>query len=145
MTSISTLVIAFSAIGSGYLVDRLGPKRALAIQWSAIPVLATLFPFLQNVVLIIAVYAIWTGLDTIDTPIPPILIADHCPAEERAAALGTFSLGTRLLSSTGPTLIALALLLGPAVPFILKALMDLLGLILISGFLSQKRANTFRE
>jgi hypothetical protein len=31
------------------------------------------------------------------------------------------------------------------VPFILKALMDLLGLILISGFLSQKRANTFRE
>jgi len=141
MTSISTLVIAFSGLCSGFVVDRLGAKVAIATKWSAIPVLAILFPFIQDMILIIAVYAIWTGLDTIDISIPSILIADEYSAEHRASALGTFSMGVRFLSMTGPAIIVLALILGPVVPFLLKALMDVCGLVLIFAFLGRKRAN----
>ncbi|MDF1537332.1 MAG: MFS transporter [Candidatus Thorarchaeota archaeon] len=130
MISISTLVIALAALGAGEIVDRLGTKAALTIGWGLLAFTIGIFPLFRDPLVILLLYAIWAGLDMMDISIPPIVIEEKFPKEVRATVMGTFSTVVNLGSIVGPALVSLALLYGEAIPFFMKAAMNLIGLFL---------------
>ena len=76
----------------------------------------------------------------VDVSVPALVIAEEYPEEVRASVMGSFSMTVSLLSTIGPALIAMALLLGDAVPFYLKAIMNLMGVVLfLLAFRGQKK------
>jgi len=127
MISISTLVIAFAALLSGGLVDRIGTRAAVFGGWTLLAITVTLFPFGTQPHEIIILYSIWAGLDMVDVSVPPLVVAERYPKEKRASALGIYSMTTSLLGMLGPALISFSLLLGENVPFYVKAIMNLTG------------------
>jgi len=130
MISVSTLVIAVSALVSGGLVDRLGTRAAIFGGWTLLAVTVFLFPFGTQIFEILILYSIWAGLDMVDISVPPLAIAERYPKDRRASIMGTFSMSVSLLGMVGPALVSFALLLGDNVPFYLKALMNSVGVVL---------------
>lgn len=129
MISVSTLVIAISALVSGGLVDRFGTKTAILGGWSLLAVTVALFPFGSTLLEIVILYSIWAGLDMVDVSVPPLAIAEKYPKEMRASIMGTYSMSVSLLSMVGPVLISFGLLLGDNVPFYMKAVMNSVGVL----------------
>ncbi len=127
LISVSTLVIAGAALVAGILVDKVGTRSAIVIGWTALAVTVVLFPHAVLPLEMLVLYSIWAGLDMVDVSIPALVIAEEYPEEVRASVMGSFSMTVSLLSTIGPALIAIALLLGDAVPFYLKAIMNLMG------------------
>jgi len=123
MISVSTLVIAVSALVSGGLVDKIGTRAAIGVGWTLLAITVVLFPL----------YSIWSGLDMVDISVPPLAIAERYPKEKRASIMGTYSMSVSLLSMIGPALISFGLLLGDNVPFYMKAIMNFVGVLLIIG------------
>ena len=130
MISVSTLVIAVSALASGGLVDRIGTQGAIFGGWTLLAVTVVLFPFGGTSLEILVLYSIWAGLDMVDISVPPLAVAERYPKERRASVLGFYSMSVSLASMVGPVLISFALLLGENVPFYVKAIMNLLGVLL---------------
>lgn len=130
MISVSTLVIAISALISGGLVDRVGTRAAILGGWSLLAITVVLFPFGTQLFEILILYSIWAGLDMVDMSVPPLAIAERYPKEKRASIMGTYSMSVTLLSMIGPALIAFGLLLGDNVPFYMKAIMNSVGVVL---------------
>jgi MFS family permease len=130
LISVSTLIIAVSALGAGEIVDRLGLRTALSIGWGLLAITVAIFPLFTDPILILVLYAVWAGLDMMDVSIPPLVIESKYPKEVRATVLGTFSTVVSLGSIAGPALVSLALLFGDAIPFFMKAAMNFLGLLL---------------
>ncbi len=131
MISVSTLVIAVSALISGGLVDKIGTRAAIAVGWTLLAITVVLFPFGTQLFEIIILYSIWSGLDMVDISVPPLAIAERYPKEKRASIMGTYSMSVSLLSMIGPALISFGLLLGDNVPFYMKAIMNFVGVLLI--------------
>jgi MFS family permease len=127
MISVSTLIIAVSALVSGGLVDRLGTRAVIFGGWTLLAITVFLFPFGAQPLEILLLYSIWAGLDMMDLSVPPLAIAEKYPKEKRASALGVYSMSISLLGTIGPALISFSLLLGDNVPFYLKAIMNLAG------------------
>ena len=130
MISVSTLVIAISALVSGGLVDRIGTKGAILGGWSLLAITVALFPFGSTLLEIVLLYSIWAGLDVVDVSVPPLAIAEKYPKEKRASVMGTYSMSVSLFGMIGPALISLELLLGENVPFYMKAIMNSVGIVL---------------
>ncbi|NHI89697.1 MAG: MFS transporter [Candidatus Thorarchaeota archaeon] len=130
MISVSTLVIAVSALASGGLVDRIGTQSAIFGGWTLLAVTVVLFPFGTTSLGILVLYSIWAGLDMVDISVPPLAVAERYPKERRASIMGVYSMSVSLASMVGPALISFALLLGENVPFYVKAIMNLLGVLL---------------
>jgi len=130
MISVSTLVIAISALISGGLVDRIGTRAAIIGGWSLLAITVVLFPFGTQLFEILILYSVWAGLDMVDMSVPPLAIAERYPKEKRASIMGTYSMSVSLLSMIGPALIAFGLLLGDNVPFYMKAIMNSVGVVL---------------
>jgi MFS family permease len=130
MISVSTLVIAVSALASGGLVDRIGTRAAIIGGWTLLAVSVFLFPFGTQLFEILILYSIWAGLDMVDISVPPLAIAERYPKERRASIMGTFSMSVSLLGMIGPALISFALLLGDNVPFYMKAIMNSAGVVI---------------
>ncbi|MFW9808049.1 MAG: MFS transporter [Candidatus Thorarchaeota archaeon] len=130
MISVSTLVIAVSALASGGLVDRIGTRSAVFSGWTLLAVTVVLFPFGVQTLEILILYSIWAGLDMVDISVPPLAVAERYPKERRASIMGVYSMSVSLASMIGPALISFALLLGENVPFYAKAIMNLLGVFL---------------
>ena len=130
MISVSTLVIAISALISGGLVDRIGTRAAILGGWSLLAITVVLFPFGTQLFEILILYSVWAGLDMVDMSVPPLAIAERYPKEKRASIMGTYSMSVTLLSMIGPALIAFGLLLGDNVPFYMKAIMNSVGVVL---------------
>ncbi|OLS19980.1 MAG: hypothetical protein ThorAB25_28860 [Candidatus Thorarchaeota archaeon AB_25] len=130
MISVSTLVIAFSALASGGLVDRIGTRAAIFGGWILLAVTVILFSLSTQPLEMLVFYSIWVGLDMVDVSVPPLAIAEKYPKERRASILGVYSMSVSLLSMIGPALISFTLLLGENVPFYLKAIMNSIGVVL---------------
>lgn len=130
MISVSTLVIAVSALASGGLVDRIGTRAAIIGGWIPLAITVLLFPFGTTSFEILVLYSIWAGLDMMDISVPPLVVAERYPKERRASIMGVYSMSVSLSSMIGPALISFALLLGENVPFYIKAIMNSLGVIL---------------
>ena len=130
MISVSTLVIAISALVSGGLVDRIGTKAAILGGWSLLAITVALFPFGSTLLEIVLLYSIWAGLDMVDVSVPPLAIAEKYPKEKRASVMGTYSMSVSILSMIGPALISFGLLLGDNVPYYMKAMMNSVGVVL---------------
>ena len=130
MISVSTLVIAISALVSGGLVDKIGTRGAILGGWFLLAITVALFPFGSTIFEIIILYSIWEGLDMVDISVPPLAIAENYPKEKRASIMGTYSMSVSLLSMIGPALISFGLLLGDSVPFYMKAIMNSIGVLL---------------
>ena len=131
MISVSTLVIAVSALVAGGLVDRIGIRAAIGVGWSLLAITVVLFPFGTQLFEILILYSVWAGLDMVDMSVPPLAIAERYPKEKRASIMGTYSMSVSLLSMIGPALISFGLLLGDNVPFYMKAIMNFVGVLLI--------------
>ena len=131
MISVSTLVIAVSALVSGGLVDKIGTRAAIGVGWTLLAITVVLFPLGTQLLEIIILYSIWSGLDMVDISVPPLAIAERYPKEKRASIMGTYSMSVSLLSMIGPALISFGLLLGDNVPFYMKAIMNFVGVLLI--------------
>ncbi|MFW9843597.1 MAG: MFS transporter [Candidatus Thorarchaeota archaeon] len=141
MISVSTLVIAVSALISGGLVDRIGTKAAIFGGWSLLAITVVVFPFGSTLFEIVILYSIWAGLDMVDVSVPPLAIAEKYPKEKRASVMGTYSMSVSLLSMIGPVLISFGLLLGENVPFYMKAIMNSVGIILFIIASRQTQSN----
>lgn len=140
MISISTLVIAFAALASGGLVDRIGTRAAIFGGWTILAITVTLFPFGTQPYEIIILYSIWAGLDMVDVSVPPLAVAERYPKEKRASALGIYSMSISLLGMMGPASISFFLLLGENVPFYMKAVMNITGAFLF--LVASKKRNS---
>ncbi|MGY5873998.1 MAG: MFS transporter [Candidatus Thorarchaeota archaeon] len=141
MISVSTLVIAVSALISGGLVDRIGTKAAILGGWSLLAITVVLFPFGSTLLEIVILYSIWAGLDMVDVSVPPLAIAEKYPKEKRASVMGTYSMSVSLLSMVGPALISFGLLLGENVPFYMKAIMNSVGIVFFILATRQTQSN----
>jgi MFS family permease len=130
MISVSTLVIAVSALVSGELVDRIGTQGAIISGWTLLAITVFLFPLGTQPLEILILYSIWAGLDMMDISVPPLAVAEKYPKERRASIMGVYSMSVSLTSMIGPTLISFALLLGENIPFYIKAIMNLAGVFL---------------
>ncbi|TFG94806.1 MFS transporter [Candidatus Thorarchaeota archaeon] len=130
MISVSTLVIAVSALASGGLVDRIGTRAAIFGGWTLLAVTVVLFSFSTQPLEILVYYSMWVGLDMVDVSVPPLAVAERYPKEKRASVMGAYSMSVSLLSMVGPALISIAILLGDNVPFYLKAIMNSIGVVL---------------
>lgn len=140
LISVSTLVIAAAALMAGALVDKVGAKSAIVIGWTVLAVTVALFPHALLPLEMLILYSIWAGLDMVDVSVPALVIAEEYPEEVRASVMGSFSMTVSLLSTIGPALIVMALFLGDAVPFYLKAIMNLMGVVLfLLAFRGQKK------
>ncbi len=131
MISVSTLVIAVSALVSGGLVDKIGTRAAIGVGWTLLAITVVLFPLGTQLLEIIILYSIWSGLDMVDISVPPLAIAERYPKDKRASIMGTYSMSVSLLTMIGPALISFGLLLGDNVPFYMKAIMNFVGVLLI--------------
>jgi MFS family permease len=127
MVSSSTLVIAFGALISGWLVDRVGVRTAIVYGWTLLALTVFFFPHFESPLEITLIYSIWAGLDMIDFSVPPLVIEKNYPKEKRASMLGVFSSLTILTGVLGPALISFSLLLGVNTPFYVKAILNLCG------------------
>jgi len=141
MISVSTLVIAVSALISGGLVDRIGTKAAILGGWSLLAIAVVIFPFGSTLLEVVILYSIWAGLDMVDISVPPLAIAEKYPKEKRASVMGTYSMSVSLLNMIGPALISFGLLLGNNVPFYMKALMNSAGILLFIIATRQTQSN----
>jgi MFS family permease len=142
MISVSTLVIAVSALASGGLVDRIGTRAAIFGGWTLLAATVALFPLSSDPLEFLVLYSIWAGLDMVDVSVPPLAVAERYPKEKRASILGAYSMSISLFGMIGPALISLSLLLGNAVPFYLKAIMNLVGaFIFLQAFRTPKAEN----
>ena len=142
MISVSTLVIAVSALASGGLVDRIGTRAAIFGGWILLAGTVVLFSFSIQPLEILVFYSIWVGLDMVDISVPPLAIAERYPKERRASIMGVYSMSVSLLSMSGPAMISLAILLGDTVPFHIKDIMNFLGVAL---FMIAFRATTSND
>ncbi len=129
MISVSTLVIAIAAVFAGIIVDHLGTKAALTLGWITLSITILVFPYVEDVLLIVIVYAMWKGLDMMDISIPALTVSEYYPQNERAQILGSIEMSNTLAGVVGPLLISGVLWLGPNVPFSLKVIMNILGVI----------------
>ncbi len=141
MISVSTLVIAVSALVSGGLVDRIGTKAAILGGWSLLAIAVVLFPIGSTLFEIVILYSIWAGLDMVDVSVPPLAIAEKYPKEKRASVMGTYSMSVSLLSMIGPALISFGLLVGESVPFYMKAIMNSVGIVFFILATRQTQSN----
>ncbi|MHA1882609.1 MAG: MFS transporter [Candidatus Thorarchaeota archaeon] len=140
LIAVSTLVIAGAALMAGVMVDKVGTRSAIVIGWTVLAVTVALFPHAVLPLEMLVLYSIWAGLDMVDVSVPALVIAEEYPEEVRASVMGSFSMTVSILSTIGPALIAIALLLGDAVPFYLKAIMNLIGVgLFLLAFRNQKR------
>jgi MFS family permease len=128
MVAAATLIIAISALASGYVVDKIGTKSTIAVGWSLLALTVAVFPFYTDITTIIILYSIWSGLDMMDTSVPALIFEENCPMETRATVMGTFSASVSLLSIAGPALVSITLLFGDTIPFFMKAVMNLAGI-----------------
>jgi MFS family permease len=127
MISSSTLIIAFGALISGWLVDKVGVQTAIVCAWTMLAFTVFLFPHFESPFEITILYSIWAGLDMVDFSVPPLVIEENYPEENRASILGVFSSLTIMTGVLGPAIISFSLLLGEKVPFYVKAIMNLCG------------------
>jgi MFS family permease len=127
MISSSTLIIAFGALLSGWLVDRVGVRTAIVCGWTLLALTVAFFPHFESPLEITIIYSIWAGLDMVDLSVPPLVIEENYPEESRASMLGVFSSLTILTGVLGPALISFSLLLGVNIPFYVKAILNLCG------------------
>jgi MFS family permease len=141
MISVSTLVIALSALGAGALIDKVGTRVAMIFGWLPLALTVAVFPHVVNPLGIIALYSVWAGLDMVDLSVPPLVIAERYPEDLRAQAMGLFSGSISLLATIGPLLISFALLLGEVVPFYVKAILNLVGLVVFLYATRSKRTD----
>jgi MFS family permease len=145
MISSSTLIIAFGALLSGWLVDRVGVKTAIICGWTLLALTVALFPHFDYPLEITILYSIWAGLDMVDLSVPPLVIEENYPEESRASMLGVFSSLTTLTGVLGPAIISFSLLLGENIPFYLKAVLNFCGVILFWISIKSRRTEAARE
>lgn len=129
MVALSTLVIAGFGLVAGRLVDRIGIRKSLTLGWSLLSITVFLFPYSTEAFEVLLLYSLWTGLDMIDLSIPPLVIAERYPERMRATVMGYFSSSVSVISIVGPTAISFFQLLGPTIPFLAKAAMNLAALL----------------
>ncbi len=141
MISVSTLVIAGFALLSGILVDRVGIKYSLIPGWIALAVTVFLFGLVTSPVYSLFLYCVWVALDTIDTAIPPLLISEKYPKEERATRMGWFNMFVRGSLFLGPILTSLLLAISPQMPFFAKSIMNIIAALIVLRLLTSRSDN----
>lgn len=127
MTSMATIVIALSALGSGWVVDKIGSAGAILVGWLPLSLAVALFPHFVDPLFLILLYSVWSGLDMMDISIPAIVVSEHYPPQNRGSAMGTFQSSVQISSIVGPTVISGILIFGSVLPFYLKSVLNLLG------------------
>ncbi|MGY5875999.1 MAG: MFS transporter [Candidatus Thorarchaeota archaeon] len=145
MISVSTLVIAGFALLSGVLVDRIGIKYSLIPGWIALAVTVFLFGLVTSPVYSLFLYCVWVALDTVDTAIPPLLISEKYPKDERATRMGWFNMLVRGSLFLGPILTSLLLSISPQMPFFAKSIMNLLAALVVLRLLTTSSDNIDRS
>jgi hypothetical protein len=142
LISVSTLVIAFFGIISGLLVDRVGAKYSLAPSWVLLAITVVVFSQAESFLWILLTYSIWVALDTIDTAVPPVLISECYPKEQRATVSGLFRMVVQSSLFAGPLLAGMAVSLGSVGPFWLKSAMNgLAAVLIVAAFRFQVRSS----
>ncbi len=138
LISVSTLVIAMFSLISGIMVDRVGIRASLIPGWIALAITVTLFGLVVNPIYSLILYCIWVALDTVDTSIPPLIISNLYPKNERATRMGLFSMIIRSSLFAGPLLVAVLISINPQFPFLAKALMNLVAALVILRFVPKR-------
>lgn len=131
LISASTLVIAGFGLISGILIDRYGSGPALVPAWLSLAFTVFLFTTVTTPIQIILLYSVWAALDTIDMSVPPLLISERYPKENRASALGTFSMIIRSTLFIGPMLSTIVLAINNSAPFWLKSVFNTIAAFLL--------------
>ena len=139
LISISTLVIAGFSLVSGVIVDRYGVGPALIPAWLTLSITVFLFSIAVDPISIIMFYSVWVALDTIDTSVPPVLISNKYPKEQRATVLGSFSMAIRSTLFIGPIISTIALTISPAAPFWIKSISNTIAALLLFVALRRNR------
>lgn len=96
---IATLV---AQIPSGLLADKHGRKKIMAVGTLPIPLLAFLFPSLDDYLLLLVVYMLITGLWSTTWPASAAYLMSMTPASKRGIMMGIRQTAVRLGFTVGP-------------------------------------------
>lgn len=96
LASIEMATVGVLALVSGRLVDRLGSLRTIFVSFAGETVVAAAMIFVRNVLLAGTFFIVWGAVDWLDLTAPSVYIASRVARENRATALGTFSVATQL-------------------------------------------------
>jgi MFS family permease len=138
LVSVSTLVIALFSYVSGLLVDRFGAGSSLVASWLLLAATVVLFSESVSPIWMLAFYSVWVALDTVDTSVPPIVIARFYSKKERATRLGIFRMAVNCSLFLGPLAAGLLVVYGARLPFYWKACMNVLAAAIVFVALRQK-------
>jgi MFS family permease len=127
LVSVSTLVIALFSYVSGLLVDRFGAGSSLVASWLLLAATVVLFSESSSPIWMLVLYSVWVALDTVDTSVPPIVIAQFYSKKERATRLGIFRMVVNCSLFLGPLAAGALVVYGIRLPFHWKACMNVLA------------------
>lgn len=96
LASVEMATVGLLALVSGRLVDRLGSLRTIFVSFAAETVVVTVFVFVRNLLLAGTLFIVWGAMDWLDLTAPSVYIGSHVPKQNRATAMGSFSLATHL-------------------------------------------------
>ena len=96
LASIEMATVGVLALVSGRLVDRLGSMRTIFVSFAGETAVVTALIFVRNLLLAGTFFVVWGAVDWLDLAAPSVFIAGHVARQNRATALGSFSVATHL-------------------------------------------------
>lgn len=103
LASIDLAIVGVLALGSGLLVDRIGPLRAAALSFAGEAVVVGAMVSVRNILLAGMLYVTWGSVDVFDITAPSVFVGSVVEKEGRATAIGMFGVVTKVPSVAAPS------------------------------------------
>ncbi len=102
LTSIEMATVGILALLSGKLVDRLGALSTVTLSLGGEACIVGVMVFVRNIVFAGGLYETWGALDWFDLTAPSVFIGSHVERQNRATAIASFGVATRLPGLVAP-------------------------------------------
>ena len=131
----SSILILVLQIPSGRLADRYGRKKVLVLSLLPLPLLLGAWLFVDDWLVLLILYAAFSGFRSMTWPSSLALLADFIPSELMGSALGVRMTSMRLGSTVTPVLAGyLYSGVGYRSPFLVSAALVTLSIVVVLAF-----------
>lgn len=126
--SVGVVSVLMQGVGVGKLVNRFGERTLAVAGFAVFAVTLAVLPFVTSFVVALVVLAVQTMGSAVYNPSLTSLISQEAPPDEKGSLLGLSQSFGALSRATGPFVAGALFDVGPALPFVIGALLVLVGL-----------------